>query len=569
MENAGAPSSSTNDSSSTSQRSALFSSSFPRGPLTALLVLACAVPLAYSFYTDHIWEDSFITLRHSENLLRGDGLVFNPGERVHGFTSPINVLLLAVCSLLTGQTSYVATFWLYRLPCIVAFVAGCVLVARRLWAQTPTHPLLCAGAFSLLYVFDLKMVAFSTNGMETAFMLLFLGGALSRLILEDPSPWMARGLYWGGLMWSRPDGCVYIAALTVVDLLFSPGVRGKLLGSLAKSALLCAVVYLPWFGFAWSYYGSPIPQTVVAKGPAELGIGQRIAGVFDFFLFMECAKSAFCPIYGSFDEGRWLDNPLALGLLNFLSRGASIFCLIYWMFPVKDRWGRAASLCFVFITLYFTFMRFPSPWYLPPATLLALVALTCGVFELSDVTFVRSCTAPQGRLHPLAYVVLVLLIGGQITLCALNALEMRIRQTEIEMGSRYEIGMWLRHHGRSTESVYLEPLGYVGYFSGMHMIDWPGLVAPQVVKMRRERQIGQFAMIFAIRPDWVVLRKRELELFGPLREQLDRDYALENVFDATRQLEQHRLIPGKSFLYVDAVFGVFRRRDLRTDDFRY
>jgi hypothetical protein len=201
--------------------------------------------------------------------------------------------------------------------------------------------------------------------------------------------------------------------------------------------------------------------------------------------------------------------------------------------------------------------------------LLGLVALICGIFTLSDVTFIRSGSISRGRLHSLACAVLIILIGGQMTLCALNALEMRIRQKEIEMGSRYEIGMWLRKQGLPTESVYLEPLGYIGYFSGMRMIDWPGLVAPQVVKMRRERQIGQFDMIFAIRPDWVVLRKRELEFLGPLREQLDRDYALENVFDVTKQLEQHRLIPGKTFLYVDAVFGVFRRRDLRTDDFRY
>src|SRR5579871_1010837 len=49
-------------------------------------VMACLVPLGYAAYTGHIWEDYFITFRYSQNLVEGQGLVYNPGERVHGFT---------------------------------------------------------------------------------------------------------------------------------------------------------------------------------------------------------------------------------------------------------------------------------------------------------------------------------------------------------------------------------------------------------------------------------------------------------------------------------------------------
>jgi hypothetical protein len=101
----------------------------PTKLLIGILVLAAVVPSAYSAYTGQVWEDSLITLRHSENLLKGEGLVFNPGERVHGFTSPINVVLLALCRMLTGQTSYVATFWAYRVLCVAGFAAGGVLSA--------------------------------------------------------------------------------------------------------------------------------------------------------------------------------------------------------------------------------------------------------------------------------------------------------------------------------------------------------------------------------------------------------------------------------------------------------
>src|SRR5262245_14097626 len=92
--------------------------------LILFAVLACLVCLGYTLFTHQVWEDSLITLRHSENLLKGEGLVYNPGERVHGFTSPVQVLLLALCSLLTGQTSYLATIWLYRAFSIAAFVGS-------------------------------------------------------------------------------------------------------------------------------------------------------------------------------------------------------------------------------------------------------------------------------------------------------------------------------------------------------------------------------------------------------------------------------------------------------------
>ncbi len=210
-----------------------------------------------------------------------------------------------------------------------------------------------AGAFALFYIFDLKMVAFTTNGMETAFMLLFLGGAISLLVRDDPRPWLARGLCWGGLMWSRPDGCIYIAALSLADYLFRTGPRRSLLVSLLKSAGVCTVVYLPWFAFAWDYYGSPVPHTVIAKGQVEAGLLAHWSMVLsNFFVrFLEVGNAAFLPIYNWF-ECLSLDHGIATWILHTLARVASVFSITYFVFPVADRLGarlRCAlrSSCFI------------------------------------------------------------------------------------------------------------------------------------------------------------------------------------------------------------------------------
>src|ERR1700691_4148349 len=49
--------------------------------LAASLVLFGA---AVKLYTGHVWEDFLITFRFSENLVLGNGLVYQPGERVCG-----------------------------------------------------------------------------------------------------------------------------------------------------------------------------------------------------------------------------------------------------------------------------------------------------------------------------------------------------------------------------------------------------------------------------------------------------------------------------------------------------
>src|SRR3990172_13278728 len=49
-------------------------------------------------------DDAYITFRYARNLLAGQGLVFNPGERVLGTTTPVYTLLMAGLGLVSGGT---------------------------------------------------------------------------------------------------------------------------------------------------------------------------------------------------------------------------------------------------------------------------------------------------------------------------------------------------------------------------------------------------------------------------------------------------------------------------------
>ena len=63
------------------------------------VVAVCAALLAFGlFRAAHLsWvcDDSFISFRYARNLVEGSGLVFNPGERVEGYTNFLWTVALA------------------------------------------------------------------------------------------------------------------------------------------------------------------------------------------------------------------------------------------------------------------------------------------------------------------------------------------------------------------------------------------------------------------------------------------------------------------------------------------
>ncbi len=70
---------------------------FQRRTISALFAIAVAV---YVFnlarYRTYLLDDTFIGLRYARNLVEGHGLVFNPGERVEGYSNFLYVLVAAL-----------------------------------------------------------------------------------------------------------------------------------------------------------------------------------------------------------------------------------------------------------------------------------------------------------------------------------------------------------------------------------------------------------------------------------------------------------------------------------------
>lgn len=583
----------------------------PRKTPIALVALACfASVCGYACWTGHVWEDFFITFRHSRNLVEGRGLTYNPPERIHGFTSPVGVLLPALCDLATGVRDWRAALWLFRLLSALAFAGAGALAALLLLRGRRAGWLIAAWA--VLYAFEAKAVAYSANGMETAWLLLPLAGTLVLTAGEPGRGWLL-GLCWAGLLWARPDGFIWAAGLALGRLLLTPG-RRAWLGCCLRSLAICLVLYGPWLAFTWAYYGSPIPHTVIAKANVEWGPAVQLREAYDNLdtRFPRATAEAFQPVlfWGGKD---WLPWVHATRLLVAISEWLGFFAALYWLLPVNDRAGRLASFGFAVGCLYLASIYSVCSWYWPPATVLGLFALVragqtvlapppggtvspasswqwtagwalvCYAF-FTGVYPVEPWYAPTAAILATAWlprvpalmgrfpwrlvrvpagaaaaVALAAVALAQLTVFGLTAYEMKVQQAEVEDGNRIPVGLWLRDHVGPAERIYLEPLGYVGFFCGRHVVDWPGLVSPDVVRARRQKRTDYWSMIGEVRPDWVVLRDGVPPVGYEPAAFLHANYKRVATFDVRDNLKRYAWLPGRSYLFFDSCFHVYKR----------
>lgn len=520
---------------------------FSRRDTVVFCILAGLVPMIYALFTGQIWEDFFITFKFSQNLCEGKGLVYEPGVRVHGFTSPLGVLLPALGYLLTGCRSYLGAIWAFRLfCCIPAFVAGGLILIRLMSRETVSPRRAAAWAVGMLYVFEAKSAAFSVNGMETALMLLFLAWALDLTRRETPGKWLPMGIAWGGLMWTRPDSCIYVAVLVLAEYLFAAGNRRAVLLGAAKAAAVTTAIYLPWFIWAWFYYGTPVPHTITAKA-GTLPNADLVSLVFRVITRLPSTLSlVFAPPYVDFSA--W---PVYVRIFSY---ALGWFCAGYWVFcPAGDRLGRVSSFSFFLLCLYMAGIPLAYPWYLPPVAMLGLVIL------------VRGATAAAGFLgarvevpRPWFAYLTVLLAVYMASLLTLEAISKRLNQRLVDYGTRRQVGEWLHDHAAPGERVYLECLGYIGYFSGCRMLDYPGLASPEVARLVREQGLNFVSLVAVLRPEWIVLRVYEIpamQTSAYFRE----NYEVVHEVDSRPAVAEWLKLPGGN-LYYDSCFVIFRHR---------
>lgn len=461
------------------------------------------------------FEDQLIVLRYARNLIEGNGLVYNPGERIQGFTTPLFTLLSTVAVAVGGDE---AAFWQNAFG--VACIVGTAVLAVRLLSRagvTGASPL----AVALIFYFPAAGSSALYLGMEVHLFTMLLLLALD-LHLSDRSTLAAVAT--GLLFLTRPEGVL----LSAILLGHNWSTRRRPPYREAGAALLTVA---PWVLFATVYYGTPMSTTLDAKrnlsSPFEYALGVAVhqggklgdlAGIWTAWL--PSATSALAGI-----------------LISLLAAAAAVFGAIVLVAQRPQAWP-LLTFTFAWLVAYSAIgAPIPHRWHyyflhVVIAVLVSAGAHTClqkaGAAAARGLRRVRLPGAgPRlrgGRVPAAAAWAGVVLMTIPVFFATRNSFANAASIMPQLIDPRSVPGSWLRDRYDPDTSIYALEIGFLGWQSRLRVIDGAGLVTPGLrqdtprIEML-ERHLPDLVLLKTVEDEqgsrpWMYRRVRELDDLG-------------------------------------------------------
>jgi len=202
-------------------------------------------------------DDAYISYRYAENLVRGEGLVFNHGERVEGYSNFLYVLAVAPAFGVTDRDGvYFFSVFLNILCALAALWLFSEHLRRNLGARA-------ALGGSLLFALCLPLWAAAGTGLETCLVLLIGMAIWVSVERAAVNPTRGNTLTLAGLsvlsLLARVDGFL-IPAIAILYLALKRRFRPALACGLALAA--GQGLYELW---RLAYYGALLPTSYYIK----------------------------------------------------------------------------------------------------------------------------------------------------------------------------------------------------------------------------------------------------------------------------------------------------------------
>lgn len=230
-------------------------------------ITAVAVAAAIFMAARLAWtcDDAFISFAYSRNLLRGVGMVFNPGEYVEGETNFLWTVWAAVGMRFGVQPEHWANIWGVIFYGAIVFLLA-VLAYRRGAGKSGAFIAVPLAALAAALHEDWNV--FATSGLETAmFSFLALGGYAALVWRRELSEraFTLAGLLLALCSLTRPDGVIFVLCGGLYALWQGkPRLRAAFIFSAAF-----ALIWVPFMAWRVWYYGDIFPNTYYAKSAYE------------------------------------------------------------------------------------------------------------------------------------------------------------------------------------------------------------------------------------------------------------------------------------------------------------
>jgi len=518
--------------------------------LTALIAGAVLLRLFYWGYTGRTWEDALISALHSENAAHGLGLTHvKPGEPpLHGFTSPLSVLIP-----LAGE--WIAPgFGLPLLKLLSAILGGVAawLGARLCLELRLPHVLALAAAAYL--GFEYHQILWGMAGMETQVTTVAYLWSIWCLLRGTQ---LQKGVSLGLVMLARPDAAFWVAMALAIE--FRRAWRqgdSRRLGPVLAGLL---GLYVPWLAFTFLYYGSPVPNTIVAKSLGYSSVFaqlSRVSALAKAVWIERRFTAVFASLGPSYDGNGTGFLP---GWDQYLISRLAVLLMLPGAAAAIRKRHAGALLIYAFVAvygLYLTFLvNFLFGWYTAPITAVAVIGSAYGFWRFTE-PFLASSMRP--RLAAAASAAYIAAIAANLPAAIRSD---KYIQQYVENEGRAAIGRFIASVSRPADTIGSESLGYVAYYSHRPVYDYPGMCSRRVVEYLRThpRERSLVEMMDHLRPTFLVLRPREyVTSDGRLRYPwIGRDYELLRTFRVSEDKRARILHPEAS---VDLEFTVWRAR---------
>jgi hypothetical protein len=379
---------------------------------------------------DGLYDDAFIYLRYVKHLRAGCGLRWNCGDPpVEGFTGPLYLALLAAGSLVTSRLIDLAT------GCCAASLVAATSLAALLGARLGRGTWLgvaLAVALPVGLAADPFVALNAVNGMETALAIAVMTAVAFAAIARRP--WLLVGAVVAAIL-TRPEAALYAVALPLL-----PWMRQRRY-LIALGAALAAIALA-----RYALFDAVVPNTYLAKSGgtlrhAELGLAYIGDALADFPL--ACLSPLALVALPHREDRRAAGYLLAVAaawLLFFLRSGGDLF-------------------------------EYSRLW----------VPLVPGLSALS-LAALGALPARLGRVCPP-----VLGLGLALTAALIASGRAAIghaippQHASPRVAQWAATGLWLRVHypGQLVATV---PIGAIGYYSGLPVLDLVGLTEPAIAR---------------------------------------------------------------------------------------
>ena len=428
----------------------------------------------HAFYHD----DAFITLRYAHNFVHGAGIVWNPGERVQGYSNFLHLMLVSLLGFL-GIDLWLAS----RIVCAAALLALAAYTffgPLRLEGRDRSHPLDMIPF--LLVSASAPIVIWMLGGLEGVLFSALVAFGVTTFLYATASgtklvPLAASGTWLSLASLARPDGAIF---LLVSSIFVAALARGRRLRAMGALLLPCALVLIPYAIWTKAYYGDFLSNTFYAKAEG-FSLLRLNAGL------LYVAKFALSPPY------------LLIWLL------AAICYAVY-----SRRFDRAILYIVTCVIGYLIFIVYVGGDHMVGfRLLLPLVPLSGYALQL----LLRKVIAPEARLRALA--VYVLILG--LSLAQLASRQLNPAAEDPAAGVGTVVGRYITKNWPRNSLIALNTAGSTPYYATENRyVDMLGINDRHIARRRIDKPLvsgrylaghakGDGEYVLSRNPDFIII----------------------------------------------------------------